>query len=176
MTVSNDFTINPAIALQRAAQRESVAQPAAAGAAGTDFTAALRTAAAATAATPVAKPLQEPTIRPLVKHEARKVGPLEQFEGFVLRSFIQSMLPSEDSGFFGEGTAGSVWRSMLAEQIGDEIAKGGGIGIAAEIAKRDKLAAPGRAAAADASAGVDAMETEDGAMAAAAARRTRTGG
>ena len=71
---------------------------------------------------------------PLVAHEARKVPPLEQFEGFVLRSFVEEMLPSKASTYFGTGTAGAIWRSMLAEHIGDELARGGGIGIAAAIA------------------------------------------
>ena len=80
----------------------------------------------------------EKLVRPLVAHEARKVPPLEKFEGFVLRSFVENMLPKGDSSFFGKGTAGDVWRSMLAEQIGDEMAKNGGIGIAASIAgKKD---------------------------------------
>lgn len=73
-------------------------------------------------------------IIPLVAHEARAVPPLEQFEGFVLRSFVESMLPSEASSYFGSGTAGAIWRSMMAEEIGNELAKGGGIGIAASIA------------------------------------------
>ncbi|MEF2071751.1 rod-binding protein [Consotaella aegiceratis] len=63
-------------------------------------------------------------------HESSQAGPYEKFEAFVLRSFVESMLPSENSSFFGEGTAGGIWRSMMAEQIGDELAKGGGIGIA----------------------------------------------
>ncbi|HEX2019673.1 MAG TPA: rod-binding protein, partial [Aurantimonas sp.] len=71
---------------------------------------------------------------PLVAHKSRVAPPLEQFEGFVLRSFIESMLPSEASSYFGSGTAGEVWRSMMAEEIGNELAKGGGIGIAASIA------------------------------------------
>lgn len=69
-------------------------------------------------------------IRPIVAHEAQAVSPLEKFEAFVLRSFVESMLPDADSSYFGTGTAGEVWRSMLAEQIGNEIAAGGGIGIA----------------------------------------------
>ena len=76
---------------------------------------------------------EEKLVRPLVAHEARKAPPLEKFEGFVLRSFVESMLPSSESSYFGKGTAGEIWRSMLAEQIGNEMAKNGGIGIAASI-------------------------------------------
>jgi hypothetical protein len=56
--------------------------------------------------------------------------PSQQFESFVLRTFVESMLPQEDSGYFGTGTAGKIWKSMLAERIGDEMAQSGGIGIA----------------------------------------------
>lgn len=66
-----------------------------------------------------------------------ELTPAQQFEGFVLQSFVEPMLPKEDSTYFGEGTAGSIWRSMLAERIGAEMAEAGGIGIAKMIEKRD---------------------------------------
>lgn len=83
----------------------------------------------------------QPPIVQTVRHESRKVAPLEKFEGFVLRSFVEEMLPSESSGYFGTGTAGSIWRSMLAEQIGNELAESGGIGIAKLLASRGEGAA-----------------------------------
>ena len=49
--------------------------------------------------------------------------------------FVESMLPKDASDVFGKGTAGTIWRSMLAEQIGNEMAKGNGIGIAKQLAK-----------------------------------------
>jgi hypothetical protein len=61
--------------------------------------------------------------------------PSQQFESFVLRTFVESMLPQDDSTYFGTGTAGKIWKSMLAERIGDEMAKSGGIGIADMIDK-----------------------------------------
>ena len=122
-----------------------------------DFAGALQAAAAAPAdpapATAATGPVSvnealDGPLHPLVRHEARKVPQLEQFEGFVLRSFVESMLPSTDSTYFGKGTAGSVWRSMLAEQIGDELAKNGGIGIAAAIENRSPYATRTAASAA----------------------------
>jgi flagellar protein FlgJ len=58
-----------------------------------------------------------------------------KFEAFILQMFVESMLPQDASEVFGKGTAGTVWRSMLAEQIGNEMAKGNGIGIAQQLAK-----------------------------------------
>lgn len=68
--------------------------------------------------------------------------PPQQFEAFVLQSFIQSMMPNDASSVYGEGTAGSVWKSMMAEKIAKEIAENGGIGIAKMIAQKPGGPAP----------------------------------
>jgi hypothetical protein len=57
-----------------------------------------------------------------------------KFEAFILQTFMETMLPKDDK-IFGKGTAGNVWRSMLAEQLGTQLAKAGGIGIARMLAK-----------------------------------------
>ena len=61
-----------------------------------------------------------------------------EFEGMVLATFVESAFP-ESATAFGAGTAGSVWRSMLAEEIGAEMAAGGGIGIADSLAASSLL-------------------------------------
>ncbi|MGQ7792552.1 rod-binding protein [Faunimonas sp. B44] len=53
-----------------------------------------------------------------------------RFEAFVLQTFVESILPKEASSVFGKGTSGSIWRSMLAEQIAGQVAEAGGVGIA----------------------------------------------
>jgi hypothetical protein len=58
---------------------------------------------------------------------------MQDFEAVVLQSFISSMLPENAENVYGEGTAGSVWKGMLAEQISKQMAKSGGIGIAERI-------------------------------------------
>lgn len=76
------------------------------------------------------------------------------FEAFFIQNFLQSMLPKAAEATYGSGTAGEVWRSQLAEKMGDEIAKAGGIGIADRLlmdrAKNEQAAA---AAADDQGAG-----------------------
>ncbi|WP_199763237.1 rod-binding protein [Bradyrhizobium guangdongense] len=57
-----------------------------------------------------------------------------KFEAFVLQTFVETMLPKESEEVFGKGTAGGVWKSMLAEQLGNQLAKGKGIGIAKQLA------------------------------------------
>jgi flagellar protein FlgJ len=71
----------------------------------------------------------------LVKGPSGDSAVFRKFEAFILQMFVESMLPKEASDVFGKGTAGSIWRSMLAEQIGNEMAKGNGIGIAKQLAK-----------------------------------------
>jgi Rod binding domain-containing protein len=56
-----------------------------------------------------------------------------QLEAFVLQSFIQSMLPKNASHVFGKGTAGEVWKSMMAEKLANEIARSGQVGIAKRL-------------------------------------------
>lgn len=53
-----------------------------------------------------------------------------RFEAMVMQSFIESMLPSEAGSVYGEGLAGDMWKSMMAEQMADALAGRGGIGIA----------------------------------------------
>ena len=72
-----------------------------------------------------------------------RVGPKKipetyrKFEAMVLQNFVKSMLPSDSENVYGKGTAGDVWKSMMSEQIGDVLAKGGGIDIAEQLAGDD---------------------------------------
>jgi Rod binding domain-containing protein len=67
-----------------------------------------------------------------------------KFEAFFLQSFIQMMLPDAES-VFGRGTAGGMWRSLMAEKLGDGLAQHGGIGIADRLLKRRFAAEPAAA-------------------------------
>jgi flagellar protein FlgJ len=73
-----------------------------------------------------------------------------KFEAFLVQTFVESMLPSDAPNVFGSGTAGKIWKSMLAEHLANEIAKSTAFGIADRIAKHresGKGDAPGAAAA-----------------------------
>ncbi len=54
----------------------------------------------------------------------------QKFEAMVLQSFIKEMLPKDGQDVYGKGTAGDIWKSMLAQQIAAVVSKRGGIGIA----------------------------------------------
>jgi len=42
---------------------------------------------------------------------------------------VETMLPKEGDATFGKGTAGGVWRSMLADKLAAELTRGKGLGI-----------------------------------------------
>ncbi len=77
-----------------------------------------------------------------------------QFEAMLLNSFVGEMLPKNAGSVFGEGTAGDVWRSMLSEQIAQQMAKSGALGLSRRlfathaIAPHEALGRAGEAAAA----------------------------
>lgn len=86
------------------------------------------------------------------------------FEAMVLSNFVEAMMP-KDSAVFGNGTAGEVWASMMAQNIAGEIAKRGGVGIADQLrgasgdhsSARASLAALDQGGIPDSAAVVDAV-------------------
>ncbi|ACK49035.1 conserved hypothetical protein [Methylocella silvestris BL2] len=50
-------------------------------------------------------------------------------EEFFLQGVVETLLPKGE-GLFGAGTAGDVWRSMLAEQLAKQIGKSIDLGLA----------------------------------------------
>ncbi len=55
-----------------------------------------------------------------------------KFESMVLQNFVKNMLPSSET-LYGKGSAGEIWKGMMAEQLGDAISKSGGVGIAEKM-------------------------------------------
>ena len=71
---------------------------------------------------------QSKPVAPSVQDKAAQS--FQRFEAMILQSFIGSMLPQDNEEIYGKGTAGQIWKGMMAEQLGAALAKGGGIGIA----------------------------------------------
>ena len=65
---------------------------------------------------------------------AQPMSPYRKFEAVLLQTFVQEMLPKDDK-LFGDAASGDAYRSMLAEQLADQLAKSGRIGIAKMIEK-----------------------------------------
>lgn len=51
----------------------------------------------------------------------------QKFEAFILQSWLEILLPKDDA--FGSGAGAGFWRSMMAEQLGAELASAGAIGL-----------------------------------------------
>ena len=90
-----------------------------------DFAAALSTAASPSRPTPPVLPIGAPVSR------ARKAE--TKLESVMLSEFIGEMLPKDTPSAFGQGYAGDMWRSMLAERVADQIAASGRLGIASRL-------------------------------------------
>lgn len=56
----------------------------------------------------------------------------QKFEAMVLQNFVKTMLPDSEE-IYGKGNAGEIWKGMMAEQMGDALAKNGGVGIAEQM-------------------------------------------
>lgn len=54
----------------------------------------------------------------------------QKFEAMVLGTFFQNMLPDEADSVFGGGLSGDMWKSILAQHLGEAVAARGGIGVA----------------------------------------------
>lgn len=70
-----------------------------------------------------------------------------QFEAVLLQNMVEEMMPKDSQAMFGSGTAGNMWKSMLAEKIAEQIAKSGALGIAEQIAAGQEALTSARAAA-----------------------------
>ncbi|MFS8181000.1 rod-binding protein [Pseudovibrio denitrificans] len=54
----------------------------------------------------------------------------EKLESAILQTFVKSMLPKEMETVYGGGTAGTMWKGLMAEQLANQLAKSGSIGLA----------------------------------------------
>jgi Rod binding domain-containing protein len=97
-----------------------------------DFAAALNAAAPAAAASAPAAGTPLAALRP-VAPLSREAKARTQLEAAFLSQFIGEMLPKDTPNAFGQGYAGDMWRSMLAERVADQIASSGRLGIASRL-------------------------------------------
>ena len=116
---------------------------------GADFSADLkRAASSATAiAAPLANAADARSRLAEIPGGPDKLGQAKtQFEAMMLNSFVGELLPKDASSVFGQGTAGDMWRSMLAEQVSLQIAKSGKLGLARRLFATHELSARGGSA------------------------------
>lgn len=89
--------------------------------------AASRPAGSGGAAASTLSSLTPPSTRP-------SMSPYMKFEAVLLQTFVQEMLPKDDK-LYGDAATADAYRSMMAEQLANQLAKSGRIGIAKMIEK-----------------------------------------
>jgi len=101
--------------------------------AGADFSAALNQAkpATSTASAPIAGAFDmRARLADIAQAQSDKTKQAQvQFEAVLLNSFVSEMLPKDTPEAYGQGLAGEMWRSMLADQVSRKIASSGTLGI-----------------------------------------------
>jgi peptidoglycan hydrolase FlgJ len=99
-----------------------------------------------------------------------------QFEAMMLNSFVNELLPKDTGEVFGQGTAGDMWRSMLAEQVSTQIAKSGKLGLAKRLFATHEVGLhPGRVGEAAKNLGAPAAQMSANILSAPAAAEPGNG-
>ncbi|WGJ15683.1 rod-binding protein [Methylocapsa sp. D3K7] len=50
-------------------------------------------------------------------------------EQLVLKNLVETMLPKDSGVLYGNGTAGDIWRSFLADQLATQVGKSIDLGV-----------------------------------------------
>ena len=112
-----------------------------------DFSADLKRAASPAVPPPLATAADARSRLAEIPGGSDKLGQAKtQFEAMMLSSFVGELLPKDASSVFGRGTAGDIWRSMLAEQMSLQIAKSGKLGLARRLFATHEVSARGGSA------------------------------
>ncbi len=73
------------------------------------------------------------------QHAARPSSPYQKFEAVLLQTFMQEILP-KNADLYGDDASADACRSMLAEQMANQLAATGKFGIAKAIEAHGKAA------------------------------------
>lgn len=79
-------------------------------------------------------PIRADGLRAKQRSEARTEA-VKGLEQLVLQKLVESMLPTESSTLFGHGTAGDMWRSMLAQQLAEKIGGAVDLGLGKSLSR-----------------------------------------
>src|SRR4029079_7100793 len=74
--------------------------------------------------------------------KAKDVG--QQFEAMYLRQMLDEFMPKDSEALFGEGTSGTVWRSMLVDSLATTLSKAGTIGLAQMVMRPNTTGPEGK--------------------------------
>ena len=128
----------------------------------------------------VSGPTSAPTpIAPRAPAASRAQTAQTKLESVILTQFVQEMLPKDAQSVYGQGYAGDMWRSMLAERVADQMAASGRIGIASRLFANKPLSSSAQLLAPDKGRGLaqtNVTETSANALSSASGARIEQGG
>ncbi|WP_237478244.1 rod-binding protein [Lichenibacterium dinghuense] len=116
----------------QAATTKLNAMAAASGGEPADFGALLASAAGAKPRPAAPSPPGASTLVPGPAATLPGLSPYQKFEAVLLQTFVQEMLPKDDK-LFGDAASADAYRGMMAEQLANQLARSGRIGIAKMI-------------------------------------------
>ena len=100
-----------------------------------DFATLLTQAGGGSPSSPTAPTLRNSTMTmPHTMVVNQPASPYRKFEAVLLQTFVQEIIP-KDEQLFGDAASADISRSMMAEQLANQLAKSGRIGIARMIEK-----------------------------------------
>lgn len=82
---------------------------------------------------PIALPPTPGRSLPTVSARSPQAETAQKFEAVFLGQMMQMMLESVEAGEFSGGSGEAMFRGVLAEKLGDEVARRGGIGLAPAV-------------------------------------------
>lgn len=66
-------------------------------------------------------------------HSSSTVGPepspFRKFEAYILQTWLEILLPRDGGIVYGHDQASGIWRSLMAEQLGNQLAKTNALGL-----------------------------------------------
>jgi peptidoglycan hydrolase FlgJ len=76
--------------------------------------------------------IAEPRFANTQPEKVKETAQTKAYQGItalLLENLVDNMMPDDDDGFFGSETGSSVWRSMLAQELGTSLSKSVNLGI-----------------------------------------------
>lgn len=102
------------------------------------------TAASVTKPATTSLPDPHSPFAPMISASARAAKTQVAFEASLLSGFVEQMLPKDAGSVFGQGYAGDMWRTMLAEKVAGQIAASGELGIGKRLFATHPMSATSR--------------------------------
>ncbi|HEY8007923.1 MAG TPA: hypothetical protein VIE66_14245 [Methylocella sp.] len=65
----------------------------------------------------------------ILQHGGSQMKAYKGLEQLILKNLVETMLPKDSGVLYGNGTAGDIWRSFLADQLANQVGKSIDLGV-----------------------------------------------